>query len=150
MGDTAENLRRAAKIINDCPGIDLTSASSIYLTEPVGYTQQPSFANAVIEVVTSFSPVELLGFCRSVEEAFGRERTIRWGPRVMDVDILLYDDKNIDQDDLIIPHPRMLERAFVMIPLAEIAPDVVLKNGLTAREASARIDCSGIEYLGTF
>ncbi|MEN1966437.1 2-amino-4-hydroxy-6-hydroxymethyldihydropteridine diphosphokinase [Lentibacillus sp. N15] len=98
--------------------------SSVYETKPVGYTEQADFLNMVIQADTTLSATALLDVCQSIEQKLGRKREIRFGPRTVDLDILLYDDEQIESERLIIPHPRMHERAFVLIPLAEIAPDL--------------------------
>lgn len=104
--------------------IQLIKESSIYETAPVGYLDQAHFLNLVIEVKTSLSAFELLKTCQAIETKLGRERNVRFGPRTIDLDILLYNDENINTKTLTIPHPRMHERAFVLVPLDEIAPAV--------------------------
>ena len=121
MGDRAHQLQQAIQIIDRFQHIDVTSVSSIYETEPVGYTDQPQFLNLCIEIETTLKPQELLKRCLETEQALHRVRKIRWGPRTLDVDILLYGNEIIEEDNLIIPHPRMVERAFVLIPLNDIA-----------------------------
>jgi 2-amino-4-hydroxy-6-hydroxymethyldihydropteridine diphosphokinase len=108
------------------PGLRVERSSRVYETDPVGGPPQPEFLNAVIEVETSLSPHELLAACMDVEQDMGRVRAERWGPRVIDIDVLTYDDQLIDQPDLTVPHPRMRERAFVLVPLMELNPDPVL------------------------
>lgn len=147
IGDTRESMRTAARMIQESGACLVTAASSLYITKPVGLEDQPDFLNAVVEVETALSPRELLDHCRKTEEGMGRQRTIRWGPRVIDIDILLYADRRIHDNDLVIPHPRMTERAFVLVPLAEIAPGVEVAPGLTAREAAARLSSEGVERL---
>jgi len=143
VGDTQDNLRAAVRLLRQS-GCSVTAVSSMYLTKPVGVTDQPDFLNAVIAVRTALGPLDVLRVCESVEETLGRERTIRWGPRVIDIDILLYEGVAVDEEGLVVPHPRMLERAFVLVPLAEIAPDVEVAEGLTAREAAGRIGQAGV------
>lgn len=121
IGDRAHQLQQAIRIIDQYQYIDVTSISPIYETEPVGYTDQPQFLNLCIEIETTLNPQELLKRCLETEEALHRVRKIRWGPRTLDVDILLYGNEIIEEDNLIIPHPRMAERAFVLIPLNDIA-----------------------------
>ena len=105
--------------------VDLDAISSIYETEPAGYLEQPHFLNMVCSGKTHLSPHDLLIYTKALEQADGRETTFRNGPRTIDIDILLYDHAKIVQNDLVIPHPRMSTRAFVLVPLAEIAPDLV-------------------------
>jgi 2-amino-4-hydroxy-6-hydroxymethyldihydropteridine diphosphokinase len=147
IGDREANLREAVRRLRES-GCKVTAVSSLYLTKPVGVLDQPDFINAVIGTETALAPHDLLRLCRSIEETLGRERTIRWGPRVIDIDILLYEGAVVDEPELVLPHPRMLERAFVLVPLAEIAPELELVEGLTARQAADRIDRSGVELAG--
>lgn len=139
LGDREEFLREAVRQLSENPRVEIAAISSFYETAPVGYTDQPDFINVVIKVKTTLSPQKLLEICLSTEKKIGRLRTIRWGPRVIDIDVLLYNDLKVDEKDLQIPHPRMLEREFVIRPLAEIAPDLILPNGKTARETLAEM-----------
>ena len=120
MGNRYNHLTEAIQILRMYPEIQLVDYSSIYETDPVGYEDQDLFLNMVIEIKTSWSADELLEICLKTELELGRKREIRWGPRTIDLDILLYNQENIKTEKLIIPHPRMLERAFVMTPLLEI------------------------------
>lgn len=120
MGDRKANCRRAVELL--ARSVRIVRMSSLYYTEPVGYDDQDDFLNAVAAVETELAPRELLVLCRSVENEMGRVRAVRWGPRTMDLDILLYGDAVSSDADLTIPHPRMTERKFVLAPLAEIAP----------------------------
>jgi 2-amino-4-hydroxy-6-hydroxymethyldihydropteridine diphosphokinase len=104
----------------------VTAVSSLYETTPVGVIDQPDFLNAVVQVRTTRTPEELLQTALDMERKWGRVRTQRWGPRVLDIDLLVYGDRQIDTPALTVPHPRLRERAFVVVPLAEIAPDLVL------------------------
>jgi 2-amino-4-hydroxy-6-hydroxymethyldihydropteridine diphosphokinase len=124
IGDTRENISKALYILSK--KIHITKISSLYKTEPVGYKEQDWFLNMVIEGETVLKPRELLDFTQSVEKEMKRVKTIRFGPRIIDVDILLYENINIQSDDLTIPHPRMKERAFVLIPLYEITKDIII------------------------
>ncbi|WP_188207341.1 2-amino-4-hydroxy-6-hydroxymethyldihydropteridine diphosphokinase [Alkalibacillus aidingensis] len=108
--------------------IDVTNQSSIYQTKPVGYTEQDLFLNMVVELKTNLNPYELLDVCQSIEQKLGREREIRFGPRTIDLDILLFDDQQLQSEQLTIPHPRMTERAFVLIPLNEVSNDIYITN----------------------
>jgi 2-amino-4-hydroxy-6-hydroxymethyldihydropteridine diphosphokinase len=128
MGDRELNLKDALSELSAMPEIDIVSVSSIYETDPVGYLDQGKFLNMVICINTSFSAQSLLAACMEVEQILGRKREIRWGPRTIDLDILLYNQENIVTKNLIVPHPRMLERAFVVIPLVEIDKDIVLPD----------------------
>jgi 2-amino-4-hydroxy-6-hydroxymethyldihydropteridine diphosphokinase/dihydroneopterin aldolase/2-amino-4-hydroxy-6-hydroxymethyldihydropteridine diphosphokinase len=122
IGDRKANLDRAIDMFRELNGIEVTAVSSYYNTAPVGYTEQPDFLNAVIELRTTLPVSRLLEVCRDIEKSLKRERTIRWGPRTIDLDILLYGDVMVNQESLTVPHPRMHERDFVMRPLNEIAP----------------------------
>jgi len=124
IGDRLANCRQAIQMLNT-GHTQVVKVSSFYQTSPVGYTDQPEFINAVIEVETRLSPELLLNFLQQIEQALGKNITVRWGPRTIDLDIVLYDNLIINEAHLQIPHPRMLERGFVLIPLAEIAPELI-------------------------
>jgi 2-amino-4-hydroxy-6-hydroxymethyldihydropteridine diphosphokinase len=130
--------------------VELAARSSNYRTPPWGVTEQPPFLNAVIAVTTSLSPHALLARAQACERAFGRDRAREqhWGPRTIDIDILAYDDVILHDPDLTLPHPHLFERAFVLVPLAEIAPDRIIA-GIRVRDALERVDASGIEKLQT-
>ena len=119
-------LNRAIGAIGQVKQMSVVKQSSIYETEPVGYQDQAKFLNQVIEVQTTYSPMELLLACQSIEKKLGRERDVRWGPRTIDLDILLYNHEDIMTNQLIVPHPRMDSRAFVLVPLAELNPELVI------------------------
>ncbi|MDR4888534.1 2-amino-4-hydroxy-6-hydroxymethyldihydropteridine diphosphokinase [Fredinandcohnia sp. QZ13] len=119
IGEREEYLRFALKGIQE-RGVLIIDFSSIFETDPVGYEDQDLFLNMVIKVSTDLSPFELLQVLQEIELESGRERKIRWGPRTLDLDILLYNHENVETERLIIPHPRMTERAFVLVPLVEI------------------------------
>jgi 2-amino-4-hydroxy-6-hydroxymethyldihydropteridine diphosphokinase len=125
MGDRKTYLEEAVDILSSHGDIEITSVSSIYETDPVGYTEQGKFLNMVVEISTDLNPEVLLHQCLQIEEDLGRKRQFKWGPRIIDLDILLYNDENIESEILQIPHPRMQERAFVLIPLLEIAPSLM-------------------------
>jgi 2-amino-4-hydroxy-6-hydroxymethyldihydropteridine diphosphokinase len=121
QGDRWSHLRRAVRAL---PGV--VRVSSVYETEAVGGPPgQPPYLNAVVELATDLGPRQLLGVARSLEAAAGRVRDERWGPRTLDVDVLSVDDLVVDEADLQVPHPRMWDRPFVLVPLAEVAPDLV-------------------------
>ncbi len=119
-------LHSALSLLGDLPTIDLVRVSSLYETAAVGVTDQPDFLNAVAEVGTALSATALLDALLNLENLLGRKRTFRWGPRVIDLDLLLYGSEQIVLPELTVPHPRLRERAFVLVPLAEIAPELVL------------------------
>ena len=120
MGDRYQTLIEAIQSLSRHPKIQVVNSSSIYETDPVGYEEQELFLNMVIAIETDLDAEELLEICMSVEKEFGRKREIRWGPRTIDLDILTFNQENVKTEKLIVPHPRMLERAFVMIPLLEV------------------------------
>jgi 2-amino-4-hydroxy-6-hydroxymethyldihydropteridine diphosphokinase len=122
LGDRHANLRAAVAALGRAGTI--VAVSPLYETAPVGYRDQRAFLNAVVALDTALAPVELLDALLAVERDLGRERTFKNAPRTVDLDVLLYDDLIVDEGDLTIPHPRMAERAFVLAPLAEIAPDL--------------------------
>jgi 2-amino-4-hydroxy-6-hydroxymethyldihydropteridine diphosphokinase len=125
VGERLEQLESAIKILDNVEGVQVSQISSVYETEPVGYVDQPNFLNLCVEVKTELIPQQLLQQCFYTEQQLHRVRDIRWGPRTLDVDILLYEDEIIEEENLIVPHPRMRERAFVLTPLNDIAADVV-------------------------
>ena len=124
MGDRAGAVREAARLIAAGGDVEVTRLSSLYMTAPWGITDQPEFVNAVAEVETDLAPTELLSRAKAVEMQMGRKRRERWGPREIDIDLLLYGDGVINTGGLEIPHPGMEERAFVLVPLLELAPDL--------------------------
>ncbi|GGF35526.1 2-amino-4-hydroxy-6-hydroxymethyldihydropteridine diphosphokinase [Halobacillus andaensis] len=126
LDEREQYLTEAIEQIDHHDAIDVTRRSNIYETAPVGYTDQNDFLNMVIEVNTILEPLALLDFCQSIEKELGRKRVIKWGPRTIDLDILLYNQENMKDERLTIPHPHMHERAFVMVPLAELNPDVYI------------------------
>jgi 2-amino-4-hydroxy-6-hydroxymethyldihydropteridine diphosphokinase len=148
VGDSRAILDRAVSQLCDGKDIKLRARSSDYRTPPWGMKYQPRFINLCIAVETTLSPHELLARAQSVEIRLGRDRAVekRWGPRTADIDILAYDDLAVAEADLTLPHPHLFERAFVLVPLAEIAPDRVIA-GRRVRDAVDRIDTTGIERL---
>lgn len=150
VGHVRFTFRRAIALFCDGTAVRLTARSSDYRTPPWGLTEQPAFINAVIAISTSLSPHELLGRAEQCERALGRDRELerRWGPRSIDIDLLAYDDFILNDPDLILPHPHLFERAFVLVPLAEIAPARVIA-GVPVRAALERLDINGIEKLPT-
>ncbi len=148
LGDARATLDRAVAMLCDGRAVRLIARSSDYRTPPWGVTQQPPFINLCLAVATELSPRDLLDRALAVERAFGRDRSHeqRWGPRPVDIDLLAYDDVTANDEDLVLPHPRLLERAFVLVPLAEIAADRRI-GGIRVRDALARLDAAGIERL---
>ena len=125
VGDREEYIEQAVFLLDKNPNIEVTKRSTNYETQPEGKTDQSLFQNAVVEIRTKLEPHKLLEVCQEIETALGRERDVEWGPRTMDLDILLFDDEIISDDKLQIPHPLMHERLFVLKPFKEIAPHAV-------------------------
>jgi 2-amino-4-hydroxy-6-hydroxymethyldihydropteridine diphosphokinase len=148
LGDPAGNLRRAVASLSEA-GLVFDALSSLYATPPWGVTDQPDFINACALARTSLPPLALLDLVKATEKALGREETRRWGPRVIDIDILFYDDLRWRDDRLTLPHPGLLERAFVLVPLAEIAPDLVF-GGVSLAAAGSGAKAQGIRKLSEF
>lgn len=123
LGDRKENIKRSIDAINLLPYTDVVAQSSIYETEPVGYARQENFYNIMLKVESIFEPNEMLGACLGIESGFGRLRTVRFGPRIIDIDIIFAEDCEIESRNLIVPHPRYHERRFVLEPLLELFPD---------------------------
>ena len=148
VGDARATLEQAVVAFCDGDVVRLLARSSDYRTPPWGVQDQPPFVNACIVVATALGPRALLDRALGVERMFGRDRTReqRWGPRPLDIDLLAYDEVTLDGPDLILPHPRLLERAFVLVPLAEIAADRRVA-GVRIADALARLDTAGIERL---
>lgn len=123
MGDRLGMLREAVRLLKEHRKIDIMKISSLYETDPVGFTDQDAFLNMVVYLQTDLSALELLEVCQDIERKLDRKRDKRWGPRTIDLDILLYNKEELETEKLIIPHPRMHERAFVLVPLLELDPD---------------------------
>jgi 2-amino-4-hydroxy-6-hydroxymethyldihydropteridine diphosphokinase len=121
VGAVQENLRRAVAAVAALPRTRLLRVSSLYRTAPVGVEDQPAFINGALAVTTRLPARELLAHLLGIEQALGRTREVRWGPRTVDLDLILYGDTVLDADDLVLPHPRMHQRGFVLVPLAEVA-----------------------------
>lgn len=141
MGERYENLQYAVTLLKEKEGIKLICVSSVYETAAVGYTEQADFLNIAVHLKTDVSSADMLKICQSIEQELGRVREFRWGPRIIDLDILLYNQENIETECLTVPHPRMYERAFVLVPLVEIAAspfDVQLQQ---AHDLLQQMDC---------
>ena len=148
VGDVRATLARAIAMLCERSDIRLLARSSDYLTPPWGVEDQPPFVNLCVAVDTTLTPQTLLARAQAVERAFGRDRAHerRWGPRTLDIDILAYDDLVLNEPDLTLPHPRLNERAFVLVPLAEIAPARIIA-GVRVDDALVRLDITGIKKL---
>ena len=148
MGRRARMLAAALRALDATEGLGLIAASSVYETEPAGVTDQPAFLNMVARFGCSLTPAALLGAVQAVERDLGRVRTARWGPRTIDVDVLLLGEERLQTEELTIPHPELTRRQFVLVPLAELAPDLLLPGGRTAAEM-ADPGCTAVRRLGT-
>jgi 2-amino-4-hydroxy-6-hydroxymethyldihydropteridine diphosphokinase len=148
VGEVRETLDRAIAMLCEGTQVRLKARSSDYATPPWGVMDQPPFVNLCLAVETNLTPPALLARVQAVEQAFGRMRAQerRWGPRPIDIDILAYDDVTLESADLTLPHPRLLERAFVLVPLAEIVPEQMIA-GRRVRDALAGLDTTGISRL---
>ncbi|WP_020178624.1 2-amino-4-hydroxy-6-hydroxymethyldihydropteridine diphosphokinase [Methylopila sp. M107] len=146
VGDKVDNVRRAIARVFAGPEFEFVVASSIWRTAPWGYLDQDWFANACAVGRTSLTPEDALTFTQSVEEELGREQTFRWGPRVIDVDILYLGETRLSSERLIIPHKEMMNRAFVLAPLAEVRPDLVFDDR-SVREAAEAMGEQGFSRL---
>lgn len=142
-----EQLKLALEAISMHPEIQIESTSSFYLTAPEGITEQPEFVNAVCLINTTLSPESLLRFALKTEYQQGRIRDIKWGPRIIDIDILMFDDVNHQTSDLSLPHPELLNRSFWMIPLAEIAPHWILPNGQRVEDYARKWNTESIQKI---
>lgn len=148
LGDRLENLQAAQRALAE--KMRLLAVSPVYATPPWGYKDQPEFLNQVIKAETRLSPHALLTFLKSIETSMGRVKTIRNGPRPIDIDILFYDDRILETAELTIPHPRLGERAFVLVPLADLAPDLLHPTlGRTVSELLASADRRDIRAFST-
>ena len=142
LGDRAALLACAVRELGRLPETRIVRLSSLYETRPWGLENQPDFYNQVVELRTQLGPRELLHEALAIEARLGRRRTVRWGPRTADIDLLVYDDLQMDTPELTLPHPRMLERAFVLVPLAEIAPQLRVAGRTIAEHLAALGDTS--------
>jgi len=150
VGNADATLRSALEWLDALPGTRLLAASRMYRTAPVGGIEQADFTNAVVRIETRLTADALLQALFTIERAYGRDRAReqRWGPRTLDLDLLLYGEEVIDVDGLSVPHPRIAERAFVLVPLAEIAPDALIPGHGRVREVLAALESFTCEALG--
>ncbi|WP_320164623.1 2-amino-4-hydroxy-6-hydroxymethyldihydropteridine diphosphokinase [uncultured Trichococcus sp.] len=144
----ADHLEKALELFRSLPDVEVKRVSSIYESKPVGYLDQPDFLNLVFEAETDLLPLDLLDSCQSIEQELGRVRTIRFGPRTLDVDIVLYGAESLEEERLIVPHPRMQERAFVLLPLQELNPEfLVPKWNKTVNALVAELQPEDLEEI---
>ena len=141
IGDRRGYLDRALALLAEEPGVEVAAVSSFRETDPVGFLDQPAFLNAACGVETELLPRELLGRLVQIERRLGRERSgARYGPRTIDLDLLLFGDEVVDEPDLTVPHPRLAERRFALEPLAELDPELALPDGRRVRDLLARLE----------
>lgn len=148
LGDPAQSMGAALRILDADDSTRVVAVSSLYRTPPWGKLDQPDFLNVAAEISTTLAPRALLALCLDAERKLKRVREERWGPRLIDIDILVYGERIIHETGLEVPHPRMLERAFVLAPLAEIAPGLAV-GGRSVAERLDAVDAAGIERLPT-
>lgn len=145
IGNREENINTAVDKLKNYERIKIVKMSSLYETEPIGVKEQPFFLNAVVIISTSLEPERLMNTCLKIESQLGRVRDMRWGPRIIDIDVLVYNDLNIKTENLILPHPRLHERRFVLEPLRELLGDnYPLINGITIGELINNLKDSAI------
>jgi 2-amino-4-hydroxy-6-hydroxymethyldihydropteridine diphosphokinase len=147
LGDRRRHLAEAVRRLHAGPALQVVNVSSVYESSPAGVAAQPDFLNLVVQLATAHGPHELLAECLRIETGLGRVRRERWGPRTIDIDLLLYGGVCIDDATLTVPHPRMRERSFVLAPLAEIAPALRL-DGKTVGALAAALGEAGLRKLG--
>jgi 2-amino-4-hydroxy-6-hydroxymethyldihydropteridine diphosphokinase len=152
LGDRWGQLSAALTDLTQLAGVAVDRASSVYETDPVGYVDQPAFLNAVVRLHADLEPPALLDALQEIESRHHRQRLVHWGPRTLDLDLLLYGGRQLDTAELVVPHPRMTERAFVLVPLCEIAPD--LRHPVTGQRLAAALlglpGLEGVRCLGPF
>lgn len=147
VGDPPAQVRAGLRALAGLPGTKLVAQSSLYRNPPEGGMDQPAYVNAVARIETALGPRELLERLLEIERAHGRVRDYPNAPRTLDLDIVLYGDRVVNEPGLVIPHPRMTRRPFVLLPLAEVAPDAVVPGNGRAAELAARLDTTGLAKL---
>lgn len=151
IGDREQHLARACGLLNQHPAVIVQAVSSLYETAPVGFTAQDAFLNAVARLHTTLHPESLLAITQAIESRLGREPAMRWGPRVIDLDLLLYDALHVRKPFLDIPHKAMSQRLFVLVPLSELEPELRLPSGEPIRQLSAALPEQGeVTRFGPF
>jgi 2-amino-4-hydroxy-6-hydroxymethyldihydropteridine diphosphokinase len=144
QGHRLDILQGAVDALGGTDGVDVLAVSGVFETDPVGGPEQPDFLNAVVVVVTSLSARALLTRAHEIEQEFGRVRTQRWGPRTLDVDVLVVGDEVVDEPDLVVPHPRAAQRAFVLVPWLDADPDATLPGGGPVVDLASGLDTTGV------
>jgi 2-amino-4-hydroxy-6-hydroxymethyldihydropteridine diphosphokinase len=148
MGDRLANLQAGVEGLRRTPGVDVVAVSSVYETDPVGGPEQPAFLNAVVVVDTELTPEALLASVQDIEDTAGRVREERWGPRTLDVDLLVVGAQTRNDENLQLPHPRVAERAFVLVPWAEVDPDFEVVDVGRVCELAAAVGTDGVRPSG--
>lgn len=146
MGIKEDNLDKAVDMLKNNDFIHNVNVSSYYVTDPVGYVDQDSFVNIAVELYTELNPMQMLELCHDIEEKLHRKRIIRWGPRTIDVDIILFDDLESDDEILTLPHPRMHERGFVLVPLLELDDQLMIRN-VNIKEIIKNVNIEGVRKI---
>lgn len=147
VGDREKNLQDALNEISSYEGITVRNISSLYETEPVGVKEQPWFLNAVVELETNLPPMEVLGINKAIEKKLHRKETYKWGPRIIDIDLLLYGNCEISEPNLKVPHPEMHLRGFVLIPLAELAPALKIPGKTKLNDLIGELDNEAVKKM---
>lgn len=147
LGEPKRNILKAVDLLREQTQCEAAQLSPLYLTPPFGEVEQPDFVNAVVEIYCSLTPQELLKTCKSIEVEMGREESVHWGPRLIDIDILIFDDLEIDDENLKIPHPEIQERAFVLYPLTDLDKNLELPRLGKTSELKSRLDMPEISLL---
>ncbi len=148
IGEKIYYINQAISMINKIDGTNITAISSIYNTPPIGYTEQDFFLNCAVEIMTTLTPIQLLHQIQSIEKTLGRERTIKWGPRSIDIDIIFFDQLIINEPDIQIPHPHLQDRAFVMLPLNDINSEFLHPYyKKTVRELLSQLPTEELRYI---
>lgn len=143
LGEREQNLQQALKLLVADGTIRIDQVSSLYETAPFGVTDQPDFLNMVVSVKTDLSPQALLQKCLHVENEMGRIRSRHWGPRIIDIDLLFFDEVELQSEELMLPHPGILQRAFVILPLRDLVPSLLLENGRTVMDMALEFEQLG-------
>ncbi len=146
IGERRKHLEMAVEILRESEGVEVTGVSSFFETDPWGFEDQEAFLNIAVAVKTILEPLVLLELCQHIEKELKRVRLVHWGPRTIDVDILTYEEYTSQSAELTVPHARMTERGFVLVPLAELAPDLIV-NGKTISDWLSEVDQTGIRKI---